>query len=383
MGRVLDQDDGLGVYSLNLLRGLFELDYTSRYVVLLQTPRHQSSFALFDNVETRVLPARFKTWWDQVLVARVARQIDADLIFNPKFSLPLISRRPGVFVLHGSDWYVNPQHYEWWDNLYVRFLLPLYCRKAKRLLAISQRVLDDLVGFVRLDPAKVTVSYAAPSRHFRPPSQSTELVKFRSQYRLPERYIFSVGRTLHTGHGSFPYYPGGNVEGLVRAYEEYRARGGDLALVIAGRNVRGYLKAQGVVESKLRDIHFTGYIPHEEIHLAYGLAQFFVLTTLYESFSLPLVEAMACGCPVIAPNTGACPEVAAGAARLVDPQDPSAIAEAMTEISGSAALRDELRRLGLERARAFSWRAVAECTLGVFDEVCPLQGRDLGNIRPG
>src|SRR3972149_997440 len=107
MGRVLDQEDGLGVYSQHLLRHLLAEDPASTYVIVLRTPTYATRFDDFPNAWTVVRPARVKLWWDQVVVPLVARRAGADIIFNPKFSLPLFSRRPGVFVLHGSDWYVN------------------------------------------------------------------------------------------------------------------------------------------------------------------------------------------------------------------------------------------------------------------------------------
>jgi hypothetical protein len=137
MGRLLDQEDGLGVYGVQLLRELLRLDPHSRYVILLDSPKSQHLFREFGNAETRVLPALSKLYWDQVVAPLAARRCNADLIFNPKFSIPLFTRRPCVFVQQGSDWYVNPQNYPWWDNLYIRLMLPLYSLKAARTLRDS------------------------------------------------------------------------------------------------------------------------------------------------------------------------------------------------------------------------------------------------------
>lgn len=104
MGRALDQLDGLGVYSVNLLRHMMAQDLMSRYVILLRSERNALIFKECPNAEIHVIPSRSKIWWDQVLVPLAARRVDADIIFNPKFSLPLFSKRPSVFVLHGSDW---------------------------------------------------------------------------------------------------------------------------------------------------------------------------------------------------------------------------------------------------------------------------------------
>jgi glycosyltransferase involved in cell wall biosynthesis len=371
MGRVLDQDDGLGVYSEDLLTELARLDPGSWYVILLPSERKAHLFDRFDNVLVEVLPAKVKIWWDQGVVPFVARRVRADILFNPKFSVPLLSGRPSVFVLQGSDWYANPQNYPWWDKLYNRLMLPIYFRKATRTLAISQCVIDDLVRYAHINASKATVSYAAPSAHFVPNHDEHALKAFAKRYRLPKRFMLSVARAYHTGYGRLPVYPGGNIEGLIQGYRTYRAGGGDLPLVIVGHRIFNYLHARGFGEEELRDIVFTGFILHAEINLIYSLAEFFVLTTLYESFALPLVEAMNMGCPVIVSQTGACPEVAGGAAYLVDPLDPKAIGAAMRHLESSAFERDRLRRAGLQRARTFSWTNTARLTLSTFDAIVP------------
>jgi len=374
MARVLDQEDGLYVYARNLLEHLLALDRASRYLILLRTDKRASLFDRFPNADVRVLPARMKLVWDQVVAPLAALREDADLVFNPKFSVPLLGRRPATFVLQGSDWYVNPQNYPWWDNLYIRMTMPLYLRRAERLLAISSTVVADLEPYLNLDAKRIEVSYAAPSPNFTPHRDERELGRFRAEYRLPPDFILTVARAYHTGHGRMPEYPGGNNERLVRAYRVYRERGGKLPLVVVGRRMEAYLRARGFGDGDLRDVVFTGFVPHERIHLAYQLAQFFVLATLNESFAFPVVEAMACGCPVIAPSTGACYEVGGDAVRLIDPFDVDDIAARLLELEGAPELRESMRRAGLARVRRFSWKATAERTLAVFDALAPPVG---------
>ena len=369
MGRVLDQRDGLGFYCINLLRNMAALDPGSRYVVFLATSKNADLFRDLANVETHVLPSRSKLWWDQVVVPRAARRFNVDLIFNPKFSIPFFTRRPCAFVLQDSDWYVNPKNYPWWDNLYIRIMLPMYCRKAKRLLVISQYTRADLARYGVIDIGKAKVTYAAVSANFGPIRDEASLREFKSAYKLPASFILTAARAYHTGHTNSPPYPGGNIERLVRAYQLYRLRGGSLPLVVAGHRIEEYLRARGFSNLDFAEIHFIGFVPNERMHLAYQSAECFVLTKLCESFGLPILEALASGCPAIVPKTCASPEVAGGAARLIDPYSEEDIAQALLEISESSERRREMRKLGLVRAKVFSWSETARGTLAALNEM--------------
>lgn len=369
MGRVLDQRDGLGLYCINLLRHMIALDPDNRYVIFLRTPRHAALFQDYANAQTRVLPAHGKLWWDQISVPRAARDLDVDLIFNPKFSVPFLTRRPCAFVLQDADWYVNPDNYPWWDIIYIRLLLPLYCRKAKRLLVISASTLADLARHGVIPANKAKVTHAAVSANFTPRRDEAALREFRSRYELPESFILTATRAYHTGHSHSPPYPGGNNERLLRGYQRYRQGNGRLPLVIAGHRIEEYLRAHGFTDADFAGVRFIGFIPNEQMHLAYQLAEFFVLAKLCESFGLPILEALATGCPAIVPKTCAAPEVAGGAARLIDPYDEEDIARALLEIGDSPQARREMRERGLSRAQAFSWTATARRTLDVLNEM--------------
>jgi glycosyltransferase involved in cell wall biosynthesis len=371
MGRVFDQRDGLGLYCINLVRNMVAQDDRSRYVVWLRTAQNKDLFRDMPNVETHILEGRGNLWWDQVTVPAAARRSNVDLIFNPKFSIPLATRRPCAFVLQDSDWYLNPQNYGWWDNLYIRLLLPIYCRKAGRLLVISQFTLDSLARHGVVRPEKAVVIHAAVGSNFVPAAEEATLRDFRQRHGLPDAFILTATRAYHTGLAGSPPYPGGNNERLIRAYRSYRQRGGRLPLVVAGHRIAEYLRARGFADADLREVRFLGFLPNDQMHLLYQAATFFVLAKLCDSFGLPILEALATGCPAIVPKTCAGPEVAGSAGRLIDPYNEDDIARALLELDGSAERRAELRRLGLARAQGFTWRETARRTLAVLNELYP------------
>src|SRR5262249_37182374 len=144
----------------------FAQDKQTRYVNFLSSPKSKDLFKDCPNVETHILWAPSKLLWDQAAVPLAARKHGVDLIFNPKFSVPLLTRIPTVFVQQGSDWYANPGNYPWWDNIYIRLMLPMYSRKAVRTLAISQQTLDDLVKYTSIDTSQSVVSYAGIGPNF-------------------------------------------------------------------------------------------------------------------------------------------------------------------------------------------------------------------------
>jgi glycosyltransferase involved in cell wall biosynthesis len=372
MARAIDQPDGLGRYCDQVLRQLLALDPHSRYVIFTGTPHSPDRWQEFDNAAVHVIASRSKVIWDQVLVPAAARRLKIDLLFNPKFSLPLFSRIPGVFVLQSSDWYVNPGNYPWWDNIYIRLMLPLYCRKANGLLSISRATVAELARHVKIKLPHAGVTYAGVGPEFTPHGDRQAQRRFRDEYALPERFILTVARVLHTGHRGFPSYPGGNIERLFRAYRQYRQQAAQpLPLVVAGREVERYLRRRGFSNTELEHVHFLGFVPNERLAMAYQLADCFVLATLFESFGLPILEALATGCPAIVPATGAGPEVSGSAARLIDPYDERDIAAALLEVTGSPELRAQMAHTGLVRAKSFTWRQTAERILAAFDELAP------------
>ena len=234
---------------------------------------------------------------------------------------------------------------------------------------ISQSTLADLVKFGVLDARKVTVTYAAVGDGFRADRDQIALSKFQSAFKLPESFIFTATRAYHTGNKNMQPYPGGNNERLLRAYQQYRQRGGQLPLVVAGHRIEEYLRNRGFADSDLTGVQFLGFVANEQMHLAYQSAEFFVLVKLCESFGLPILEALASGCPAIVPSTCASPEIAAGAARLIDPYDESDIAAALLEVGQSPEMRRGMRERGLERARVFNWSETARRTLAVLNEL--------------
>jgi len=240
-----------------------------------------------------------------------------------------------------------------------RLALPAILRAADRIITISEASKRDIVRCYRVPEEKVSVTYLAASLPGRatyptamPPDAGAGLTK---------PYILNVG-TLE---------PRKNLTGLLKAFARARSKGLPHSLVVVGASGWGRSPIAGLVDGLgIRDhVHFTGFVDDQSLPRLYAGADFFVYPSLYEGFGLPVLEAMASGAPVITSNVSSLPEVAGGAAVLVDPSSTAELSDAMLRLAGDEELRRQLRVKGLERAGHFSWEQTAEQTWQIYQAV--------------
>ncbi len=298
--------------------------------------------------------------WEQLVAPAVTRARHLDLLHGPVNVVPLAGPRPLVVTVHDLAFLRYPQHYPVYKQRYLAALTRHSVRRSDRVIAVSAQTRDDVIELCGVGPDKVVVVPNGVDATLQPVRDPHALQAFRAAHSLPERFLLYLG-TLQ---------PRKNVEGLLRAY----ARAKDelsVPLVIAG--ARGWRESgifRLVRELALVDqVRWTGYVSPEELPLWYSAATVFVYPSLYEGFGLPVLEAMACGTPVITSSTSSLPEVAGQAAVLVDPRDTEALARAMRELVGSPERRAALSRAGRERAQAFTWERTAEATICVYRSV--------------
>ncbi|MEW6298657.1 MAG: glycosyltransferase family 1 protein [Thermodesulfobacteriota bacterium] len=380
MMRAMDQDSGFRTITERLVEAMLRVGREHSYVLLYRTEKWVGRFASFSNAKEVLLWAPHKLFWDQVAVPYRAWREGAQVIFNPKFTVPLLSHCPVTMGLQEPAWWAWPEHYEKWDVRYMKLMLPLYCRRAAHIFPNSRFDLEETKKYLGLPFGNTTIVYSAPNAYFRPIDSVADLERFRETYRLPDKFILSVTRVDHTGMDRPTFYGGKNVEATLRAFALCR---GSVPhkLVIAGRNVREYLLHTGWAEAGLEGVHFTGFIPHEELPKLYNLAGLFVMPSFYEGFGLAAVEAMACGCPVVASRTGACPEVTGGAALLADPYDPADFADKILSVLTNESLRRELRSKSLARAAYFSWEESGRLVLDGLARAVALKNAHNGSKK--
>jgi glycosyltransferase involved in cell wall biosynthesis len=368
MMRAMDHRGGLSVFIEGLMETLLQLDEHNTYLLLYKEPKFFGRFSTFRNAKELLVRCRHKLVWDQVLVPFTAWREGAQIIFNPKFSIPLLSHCPVAMGLQEPAWWAIPEHHTRLDVLYMRTMLPLYCRKSSHFFPWTQFVLDENRKYLRLPLKNATVTYGGVDPSFHASYDSKSLEECRSQYGLPDRFILSVTRVENLANKSASFSGTKNVETTLRAFARIREQVPH-KLVIVGRHVKEYLESVGWKESEFKNIHFMGFIPHAELPKVYNLADLLVMPSFYEGFGLVMVEAMTCGCPVVASKTGPCPEVSAGAAVLADPHDASDFAENILNVVTNEKLKSELRQKSLKRAKYFNWERTARLTLEGLEDV--------------
>ena len=355
-----DQRGGIGTYTRNIVNQLVKNDRNNQYFFLYKDKDLIGSYAHYPNVEEVVVNGSTKLIWDQVAVPRIAKSKKIDLIFNPKSSIPLTAPCKKVLVLHGADWFVFPQNYNLFDRFYHKMSGQLYCEHASAIISVSEDATKRILENTRINPEKIKTIYHGVSKHFRPIENREELEKIRNKYKLPEHFALFVGQI----------YPMKNVGGIIEAFFRLSRRI-QHKLVIVGKPELKYKKELALIDKyNLRDeITRTGWIPDEDLPAFYNLAELFIFPSLYEGFGIPLLEAMACGCPIVTSNRGATREVVGDAAILVDPRDPEGIATAMYDVLTHKELRQDLIERGFKRVGNFSWEKHCFETLVLFESL--------------
>ncbi len=353
---------GLGRYAAGLTRALVAAN-PDLYGLFYNRERGVEPLPGLEHLPARTVALGYKPWRTSVWLGQLARLgfdrlIPGATLFHATEHLLLPLRSvPTVLTVHDLIFRHLPQHHKPLNRWYLNATMPLYCRRAGHVIAISECTKRDLVAAYGLPPEKVTVVHEAADPRFRP--QPADLVAaVRARYHLPERYLLFVG-TIE---------PRKNLARLLEAFEAIHADGLSDGLVIVGR--RGWLYDDfftRLEQSPVREaVIFPGYVPDADLPAIYAGAQACVFPSLYEGFGLPVLEAMACGTPVVCSNTSSIPEIAGEAALYLDPGDVVEIIETTRRLLRDAALQEETRARGLSQAARFSWERTAQETRRVY-----------------
>jgi len=306
-------DHGIGRFARHVLAGL---DY--RPVRLTSHPA-----------------APFDTW-------RLARALDKltrdDLFFSPGYNTPLYCKSPFVFTIHDLSHIFFPENSSLAIRLYYTTIMKQACHRAAKILTVSEFTRSQIVEWSGVLPEKVVDVGCGVDAAYRPEGDL---------YGLPFPYVLCVSnRKRHKNEFRV-------VEAFAKAAIDPR-----MHLVFTGEPIEDLLRLIEHLQVRER-IDFAGLVPESKLPALYRGARALIFPSLYEGFALPVVEAMACGTPVVTSNVSAMPEIAGDATLLVDPSSVQQIVDAIQQIMSDTSLREQLRERGIARASQFSWARTA------------------------
>jgi glycosyltransferase involved in cell wall biosynthesis len=357
------RDFGIGTYIRNILTGLSRLDRETEYVVLCRPDDVESGDVLGRNFRMVPEPAPLYSVSEQFRIPMALAREHVQMLHEPHYVLPPLVRCRSVVTIHDCIHLMFPQYLpSRLAYVYAKGSMWSAARKATRILTVSEASKRDILRFFDVRPEKVAVIYNAIDERFLAPADPARVDQARQRYQLDHPFVLYVGNIK----------PHKNIERLIDAFGRARPNCPDrLKLIIIGDEISKYpALRQSVHKHKLdKHVRFLGFQPAETLSAFYHLADAFIFPSLYEGFGLPPLEAMACGTPVVTSNVSSLPEIAGGAALLVDPYDVDAIAAGICQAVMDQPVRQDLIARGRERARSFSWEQSVRHIHQIYMEV--------------
>mgnify|MGYP001813947866 CR=1 FL=1 len=361
---------GTEVYSLHLIRALLARGAGHRFRLYFNRAPAPGLFPM--GADCRVMP--LPRLWTHLRLSREMQSAPPDVLFVPSHVLPLVHPPRSVVTVHDLGYHYYPETHTLFQNAYLRWSTRYNARTARCVLADSEATRQDLLRYYEVPEERIVVAHPGRDETLAPVRDPQILRKVRSRYGLNAPYFLYIG-TLH---------PRKNLVRLIEAFAALRIasraqgqpvdgradRVSESQLVLAGQ--KGWLYEE--IFAQVRELGLaervilTGYVPDSDLGSLLSGALAFVFPSLYEGFGLPVLEAMACGTPVVCSDVSSLPEVAGDAALYVDPLDVGAMAQALHQIAVDAGLRRALVGRGFQQVHRFSWRRCAQETLQVLED---------------
>lgn len=351
---------GINGYIAQLLRALPDADSSFQYTVMVGQQVESTAYqhlCLRRTPFTTLHPLR-RIVWEQLIQPISLWRIRPDLLHSMAFVSPIFSRTPSVVTVYDLSFVHYPQVLSSARRLYLRLFTRRSCQQARRVIAISQSTARDLIHTFGISPQKIDVAVPGVSERFCP-LPPEDVARFRQENGLPDRFIFFVG-TLE---------PRKNLAMLLRAYAQLPAPERQAVhLVLAGDKGWMYDDIFQTIEmcNLHATVHLPGYLPADQLPLWYNAADALVYPSIFEGFGLPVVEAMACGTPVLVSDVSSLPEAVGDAGWQLPPGDVSAWTEALARVIRDAGWRNDFGERGRVWSSRFTWANTAIQTVACY-----------------
>ncbi len=375
----IGQRTGTENYSYELLKHLLAIDTENTYRVYLRSGQGlENEILQVSNVQ--IIDIRAQRLWTQAGLAWQVLKNSPDVLFIPAHTLPVI-RRPQqktIVTIHDLGAEYLPQYHQFPQKLYLNRSTEYAVKHATKLIAVSQATKENLIAQLHANPEKISVIYEGyDADHFRPQNKEA-MQAVQDKHGLTKPYFLFVGtiqprKNLERLIEAFAYMVHHYLENeeVTKDYSVNMRELRNIELVLAGK--KGWLsdaiyqapKKYGVTGR----VKFLDYVSHSDMPGLYAGALTFVFPSLYEGFGLPVLEAMACGVPVLTSNTSSLPEVGGQVAFYADPYSVDDLAGKLYMLLSQEKLRHKAKSGGIEHAKQFSWQKCAVETLKVLQSI--------------
>ena len=356
---------GMDMVALESIRALQRLDTENEYYVFTNTGEDRDCLRESENVKIISFDGAYPVW-EQVKLPREVKRHQLDLLHCTSNTAPLRCPVPLLVTVHDIIYFEKHPllasgytPYQRFGNLYRRYVVRRILKSARKIITVSHYEEKNFLDRFPRVKDKLEVVYNGVGRHFQRVAHPDTLQAIRQKYRLPDNYLMFLGNTDPKKNSEH------TIVAFVKAVREARL---DFQLVVGDFDrdiVAGYLKKYGL-EDAMDRVHFPGYLDNQDMPAIISMAEFYLYPSKRESFGIPIIEAMACGTPVITSNRASMPEVGGDAALFADPYSVDDLKDKIIQLAGDEKLREKLTVLGLERAKKFSWEESARSLLDLY-----------------
>lgn len=360
---------GMDMVALELIRHLQQIDHENEYFIFVKPGEDESVIQETANCKIIRLAGGPYPFWEQWVLPRAAKKYGCDLLHCTSNTAPLFPGVPLITTLHdiiymeSSYWKIatgSATAYQKAGNIYRKLVVPYVVKKSSKIITVShfeKKRIADFFGIKK--EGTLTAVYNGVSDYFKPVQDKAELKRVKEKYKLPDQYFFFLGNTD----------PKKNTKGTLKAFSDFlRQTNSAHKLVMLDYDKAALEKILDEIQDKklMEQIVLTGYVANTDLPAVYRQCDIFLYPSLRESFGIPMLEAMACGVPVITSNTSSMPEVAGNNAIIIDPYKPASITEAMISLYDNPELKTKLAADGVKQAAKFSWMAMARQVCALY-----------------
>jgi len=364
-----EKKHGMDMVALELIRELQKIDTVNEYFIYI-CPDKDICLSETNNFKIRYIEGGFYPKWEQISLPKAVKKDGCQLLHCTSNTAPLRVNIPLILTLHDiiymeKSYYQilngSGTNYQKFGNIYRRYIVPKIVEKSNKIITVSEFEKRRIADFFKIDGRKLKAVYNGVSSHFKKIDDNNELLKVKKKYNLPDKFLFFLGNTD----------PKKNTKGVLKAFSDFCRLNNDYQLVMLDFEKNELEKILlEINDTKLIErIHLTGYVVNTDLHDIYNLSTIFLYPSLRESFGIPMLEAMACGTPVITSNTSSMPEIADDAAFIIDPFKTEDITEAIFTLLKNTEHREKLIEKGYKRSSKFTWKVMAENVHKIYMEI--------------